>query len=157
MSCGTCSEETKRKAAAASGSPVATGAATTRLSGSTELAEVSPKSGGPGTNRARAGGEIGVNGEHYEGGQFLPSTTLPKQAPTSRKAGTGKREIAPYVWEVAPEGKQSIYSRFSHLWKIADGKAAVIDNAQALAYYKRSAEEVQAAADQWNAGERWMP
>jgi hypothetical protein len=146
MSCGTCSEETKRKAAAASGSPVATGAATTRLS--------SPKSG---TNRAKAGGEIGVNGERYEGGQFLPSTTLPKQAPTSRKAGTGKREIAPYVWEVAPEGKQSIYSRFSHLWQITDGKAAVIDNAQALAYYKRSAEEVQAAADQWNAGERWMP
>ena len=138
MSCGTCSEETKRKAASASGSPVATGAAT-------------------GTNRAKAGGEIGVNGERYEGGQFLPSTTLPKQAPTSRKAGTGKREIAPYVWEVAPEGMQSIYSRFSHLWQITDGKAAVIDNAQALAYYKRSAEEVQAAADQWNAGERWMP
>ena len=137
---------------------------TARLSGSaeltveaspkSELAEVSPKSG---TNRAKAGGEIGVNGERYEGGQFLPSTTLPKQAPTSRKAGTGKREIAPYVWEVAPEGMQSIYSRFSHLWQITDGKAAVIDNAQALAYYKRSAEEVQAAADQWNAGERWMP
>jgi hypothetical protein len=108
-----------------------------------------------------------MNGEHYDGGQFLPSTTLSKQTPTSRlpvrvrtqtgKAGTGKREIAPYVWEVAPEGMQSIYSRFSHLWKITDGKVAVIDNAQALAYYKCSAEEVQAAADKWNAGERWMP
>ena len=141
MSCGTCSEKTTAGAASAIGAcppGMATGGAT-------------------GTNRAKAGGEIGVNGERYEGGQFLPSTTLPKQAPTSRKAGTGKREIAPYVWEVAPEGMQSIYSRFSHLWQITDGKAAVIDNAQALAYYKRSAEEVQAAADQWNAGERWMP
>ena len=149
MSCGTCSEKTKAGAASAIGAPVTTGATTSR----------------PGTNRAKAGGEIGMNGEHYEGGQFLPSTTLPNQAPASRKAGTGKREIAPYVWQVAPDGMQSIYSQFQHLWKITDGKAAVIDNAQALAYYtplgcpgdKCSAEEVQAAADKWNAGERWMP
>jgi len=110
MSCGTCSEKTKAGAASAIGSPAATGGATGR----------------PGTNRARAGGEIGVNGEHYEGGQFLPSTTLPKQAPAaSRKAGTGKREIAPYVWEAAPDGMRAIYSQFQHLWKITDGKAAV--------------------------------
>ena len=60
MSCGTCAKNTAQGAASAIGAPAATGAATTRLSGSTELAEVSPKSGRPGTNHARADGEIGI-------------------------------------------------------------------------------------------------
>ena len=69
MSCGTCAKNTAQGAASAIGAPAATGAATTRrldrarrsLSGSAELTvEASPKSGRPGTNHARADGEIGI-------------------------------------------------------------------------------------------------
>ena len=36
------------------------------------------------TSRAKSGGEIGQNGEFYDGGQFLPSTDLPKGAKAKR-------------------------------------------------------------------------
>lgn len=37
-------------------------------------------------DRAKAGGEIGMNGEFYEGGQFIAGTTMPKGAPSARRA-----------------------------------------------------------------------
>ena len=66
--------------------------------------------------QAKAGGEIGVNGEFYEGGQFLPSsenTIKGAQKPTISK---GKKfEVAPYVWEPAPaDDMLSIYDRITH-------------------------------------------
>ena len=60
--------------------------------------------------RAQKGGQTGVNGEWYEGGKFLPSTKRGKKKPTR---GTGKQEIAPYQYEVAPDGYGSIYKRIS--------------------------------------------
>lgn len=55
-------------------------------------------------NKAKAGGEIGVNGYFYKGGQFLPST---QAEPGRFKVGkkwltTGREMIAPGVWEVQP-------------------------------------------------------
>lgn len=55
--------------------------------------------------RAQTGGETGVNGEFYRGGQFLPSSpTMEKGAfkQSKRRKGTGKQEIEPYVWEIPP-------------------------------------------------------
>ena len=40
------------------------------------------------TSRAKSGGEIGQNGEFYDGGQFLPSTELPKGAKPQRPVMT---------------------------------------------------------------------
>lgn len=51
--------------------------------------------------QAKAGGEIGANGEAYKGGQFIaehPDTEKGRKRPTSR----GKKQIAPYVWELPP-------------------------------------------------------
>lgn len=54
------------------------------------------------TNRAKAGGQQGVNGEWYEGGKFLPSKAdRAKQAPPALSRGR-KAEIEPYVWEERP-------------------------------------------------------
>jgi len=56
-------------------------------------------------DQAKAGGEIGMNGEFYQGGQFMPNskTTIKGATGTSeRRKGTGKQEIEPYVWEVPP-------------------------------------------------------
>jgi len=68
--------------------------------------------------RASAGGQIGLNGEFYKGGQFLPSskdTVKGAQKPTVKK-GT-KKEVAPYVWRPAPaDDMLSIYDRIrSHV------------------------------------------
>ena len=53
------------------------------------------------SGRAAKGGEIGINGEHYEGGQFLPNSRTRAKG-SNRPRTTGKRQIAPYVWEIAP-------------------------------------------------------
>jgi hypothetical protein len=66
--------------------------------------------------RAKAGGEQGVNGEWYDGGQFLPSSenTVKGVIKITVRKGT-KREITPYVWEAAPaDDMLSIYDRINH-------------------------------------------
>jgi hypothetical protein len=110
------------------------------------------------SNRAKAGGEIGINGEHYDGGQFLPNTTLGKMTPRSRSHAPRKCEIAPYTWEIAPEGMASIYSLFAGIFgKIINGQMIVSCNDTTLVYYHRTREQVQSMADRYNNGERWTP
>jgi hypothetical protein len=49
--------------------------------------------------KAPKGGTIGVNGEFYEGGKFLPNTQRPRQdCSRKRKQWSGKVELEPYVW-----------------------------------------------------------
>lgn len=60
--------------------------------------------------RAKRGGQIGINGHRYEGGQFLPSSKdrLPGSTPAAK--ATGKQEIAPFKWETPPApGLRSLY------------------------------------------------
>ena len=105
--------------------------------------------------RAAKGGEVGTNGDFYEGGKFLPSTEKPKGKP--RKRGSGKQEIAPYVWEVAPEGKSSIYRRLAgNFARFINGKMVVCVNPTTLAYFGTTEYEIASLVDRWNAGERWM-
>lgn len=66
--------------------------------------------------QAKAGGELGINGEWYEGGQFLPNyeTTIKGAVKVTILKGT-KKEVAPYVWEAAPADDMiSIYDRITH-------------------------------------------
>jgi hypothetical protein len=48
---------------------------------------------------APRGGCIGVNGEFYEGGKFLPSNP-DRPRGMSTNYGTKKCEIEPYVWDI---------------------------------------------------------
>ena len=107
--------------------------------------------------RAKVGGETGMNGEHYEGGQFLPNTELPKMPKSQRKIRTGKVEIAPYVWEVAPDGKRSIYEKYSGIWMWdVRGVSFKVNDGLNVEYYGLQAQEKAAeAAKRWNGGERW--
>ncbi len=107
--------------------------------------------------RAKAGGEIGMNGERYEGGQFLPSTTLPKMTVQQKRKGSGKQEIAPYVWEVAPaENQRSLYKMIETLTTLNNGRLEAIDNPKAYNYFGETKEAIQKLANKWNAGERWV-
>ncbi len=72
-----------------------------------------PQTASTNYNRAPAGGIIGMNGEFYPGGTFLPNTTMPKLTPEQRKTNkflSAKQEIAPFTWELPPsENVVSIY------------------------------------------------
>lgn len=71
--------------------------------------------------QAKAGGEIGKNGEFYKGGQFLPSSENTIKGAQKTQPPTGKQLIAPYVWEVAPEdGLLAIYARIEHSSRITN-------------------------------------
>ena len=109
--------------------------------------------------RAKRGGEVGRNGEFYQGGEFLPSTELASQPKGARKPfKPGKRQIAPYVWEFQPyEGAQSIYTLFAGVFgKVTNGVMVVSCSDQTVAYFKTTLAEVEAMAARWNNGERWI-
>ena len=105
--------------------------------------------------RAKVGGEVGVNGDFYEGGKFLPSTEKPKGKP--HKRGTGKQEIEPYKWEIAPEGKRSLYRQLAGIHcKLIDGKMVLATNDQILNYTGQTIEQVKNMVELYNAGQRWI-
>jgi len=60
-------------------------------------------------NRAKAGGETGMNGLQYEGGQFLPTTELSKIAKAEKKIDwQGRRARAKAQVEAETERIRSI-------------------------------------------------
>lgn len=124
--------------------------------------------------RAKAGGQMGINGEFYEGGQFLPSSKdTVKGAQAKIKAGH-KSPIAPFVWIASPAPDMlSIYARIEN---------NVTDNRRDCEYVKgvgfiglqvKPAEKmldgngkpqrqewvdfITALCQKFNAGERWFP
>jgi hypothetical protein len=106
--------------------------------------------------RAKQGGEIGKNGEHYAGGTFLPSTTLTKMGRTVAK-GSGKVQIQPYMW-VASEGRKSLFEAFTGVFGTVsrEGVATMTARPETLAYYRTSRDEAQEMIDRYNNGERWL-
>jgi len=112
--------------------------------------------------RSPKGGTIGMNGERYEGGQFLPSTTLPKMTPAQQKAATRKQEIAPYTWEVAPSPElRSIYRLIAGTY--AKWKEFGVSFEPFLPFIERCEEQYPDfnratyinLIERWNNGERW--
>lgn len=65
------------------------------------------------SGRAKPGGEYGLNGEFYQGGQFMPASARTKKGEykfeLSDKPGLGRELIAPGEFAVPPPGKRSIY------------------------------------------------
>ena len=115
------------------------------------------------TKRAAKGGEVGANGEWYEGGKFINTTPENKKREGSKPRGTGKQEIAPYVWEVAAEGQISLYRQFAGSFgKVVNGTAILTDGGNGdrlpaiLNYVGKTVVQAQLIIDRWNAGERWM-
>lgn len=106
------------------------------------------------TNRAKAGGEVGKNGEFYSGGTFLPTTTLPKMAAAAR-AKTRRVEIEPGVW-VESDGRKPLYPLVRGTVGRLTTAGAVPNNAAAIAYLGYTPDQARAICDRWNAGERWV-
>jgi hypothetical protein len=126
---------------------------------------------------AQKGGEYGVNGEFYQGGQFLPESedTIKGAQKIEIRKGT-RKQISPYMWDTAPaDNMESIYDRIVHF---------TIDNRRECQYIKGQgfvglrlepfAPEqmtncygqymgdnwynfISRLADRFNQGERWFP
>lgn len=108
-----------------------------------------------GQARARAGGEVGANGEWYEGGKFIATRDNAKRAAQARRAMGRKWEIEPFVWSTppAPEARAIFgalaffkYDRaakqFGEMVGTPDAPAETIAHWHAL-------------RDAYNAGARW--
>ncbi len=110
------------------------------------------------TKRAAAGGEFGANGEWYEGGKFINTVAQNSKRNGSTKRGQGKQEIAPYVWEVAPEaGMISLYRQFAGVFGIViDGVAVVRCSQHTMNYYGKTIDQINDMITRWNAGQRWF-
>lgn len=105
---------------------------------------------------ATKGGQIGQNGEFYQGGQFLPNTELPKRGGKKNPLATKKQQIAPYVWAVAPNGEMSIFSTIQAFVKIQNDTMTITASAETLNYFKADRADLQAKVDRWNNGDRWL-
>lgn len=65
-------------------------------------------------SRAKAGGELGANGEWYEGGKFIATTDHAKKLGSQKKKATGKQQVEQGIWELAPmEGLRAIYPQLA--------------------------------------------
>lgn len=110
--------------------------------------------------RAKQGGEYGANGEFYKGGQFLNTVAEnpKKEGSKPKRKKTGKREVAPYTWEVQPTPEaRSIYTMLAGVYGRVEGGQMVLNiNPQTLSYYGDEQAEIEALANRWNNGERWI-
>ena len=103
--------------------------------------------------RAKAGGQIGINGEFFEGGQFLPSATLPKREREKiERAATGReqfeRGFGADNWQVPPVGKAPILRHFSTFMN-----QRFMDH---MGFNEAELEQFAALKKMWEAGERWF-
>ena len=110
------------------------------------------------SKRARKGGEIGINGETYAGGTFLPSTRLPKQGKAARlPPAVGRCLVEPGVFAISPTGTPAIFSSIAQISTAnADGTRSPFPATHPFFAYSGNFEETAALCDRFNAGERWL-
>ena len=118
--------------------------------------------------RAKKGGEQGMNGEFYHGGQFLPNTMASKgtwkRSNNNNINKVKKEEIEPFKWEVQPsEGMRSIF-KLMQGWIIKkDNKFIVNENLNFNCFGLNTGEEIEEHVKNINnlielfeGGQRWI-
>lgn len=115
-----------------------------------------------GGKQARKGGEVGVNGHSYKGGQFLPERPDSDQPQKERRKPTGRVEVLPYIWDTPPDPSVSpVYLRIQHFVKVArSGHVTLWDGDQAEKVrneFNMPLPTLQRAIAAVNAGHRWIP
>lgn len=107
-------------------------------------------------SRAKKGGELGANGEWYEGGKFIATTEHPKRF-GSRKPALRKQEIEPYKWEVGGEGQVAIFPQLAgvELFDRRSGKFSLNPGLRMEYLTESGLARRQSLIARYNAGERW--
>lgn len=107
-------------------------------------------------SRARAGGQIGANGEFYEGGKFIATTDHPKNQ-VRQKKGTGREQIELGRWEPCPEGHRPLFGQLAGLELIDRGQQRFTFNPDLRGMYAEPdvIEQRKRMIEAFNAGKRW--
>ena len=114
-----------------------------------------------GTKRAAKGGEVGANGEFYEGGKFI--NTIPenrKKEGGRRPAKARKVQVGPYRWESNEGTRVAIFGMVGAQAQYVNRYAAdlkIEPSPAGVAYYGADYHGHQGAdlCARWNAGELW--
>lgn len=114
------------------------------------------------TKRAAKGGELGANGEWYEGGKFIATTDREKKLGSTPKAAKSRKvQIEPYVWVV--DTRRPLFSfvgvgaEYDRQTKTMRPYMPAFENfGGGVMYNGTTIEEIQAICDRFNAGERWQ-
>lgn len=108
--------------------------------------------------QAKKGGEIGVNGEHYKGGQYMPgsaSTVKGEHCSTSRKTGKRRRVlIEPGILVEVNQGEKAIFARIREFVAIENGVMRQTASAHTVAHYGLETS-LPDLIHRYNAGERF--
>jgi hypothetical protein len=115
-------------------------------------------------NQAPKGGCVGVNGDQYEGGQFLPNsehTIKGSKKSIARKRAPRKVEIEPYNWVLAPVDQFAIFPRlagrhyFNHDTNTFTENTRLNWNSLGMGG-PAAREESIILIDRYNRGDRWV-
>ena len=110
-------------------------------------------------SRAKVGGEFGANGAWYEGGKFI--NTVPeneKRQKAKRHKPCGKREVAPYTWEIQPyEGAIAIFPQLSgiEIFNRSSGKFSLNPDLREDFATPEGVSNRMAKIEAYNSGTRW--
>lgn len=112
-------------------------------------------------SRARKGGELGANGEWYEGGKFIATTDHAKKLGSNNHKATKKQQFESGQWAVPAEGKKALYPLLAGVEMIVwvDGKIAEFKFNDSLHGNYTNAEQIyerKAWIDLYNSGVRWI-
>lgn len=104
--------------------------------------------------RAQVGGQVGANGEWYEGGKFIATVDNPKGKSKGAKPSR-KQQYEPYKWDVAPEqGQRAIFDVMSGFAILNRSTMQCTRHAHANSgYWGYTSDELIA---KWNSGIRWV-
>jgi hypothetical protein len=135
----------------------------------------SPAPAADGKSRAAAGGQEGINGYFYKGGQFLPSTMAEpgKWKVDGKWVNSGREQVGPNDWSHQPTPfSRAIYSFIGAWTEPKDGKLSlrqgIRDNVGnpvtpqteirpgVKGVLGKEALTLQEFIDAWNAGQRWF-
>ena len=115
--------------------------------------------------QAKRGGEKGINGEFYKGGQFMANSELTVKGAQNGASGSQKArkvQSARGVWEIAPDGMLPLYRYMgAHVWVNPETQRAepfTRFNPVGMGWkmtYAEAMRDAQRIADLWNSGERW--
>jgi hypothetical protein len=109
--------------------------------------------------RAEQGGEIGINGDTYKGGQFLPSSpdtikgAMGKADKKAKAYMSRKQEVAAYKWETPPTADSiAIYPTLGgiELFNRDTGTFSLNEN-----FTGGNIEKRMVNIEAWNSGQMW--
>ncbi|EHK7650645.1 hypothetical protein IAH82_004578 [Escherichia coli] len=107
--------------------------------------------------KAKKGGQTGINGQQYKGGQFLPASkhTVKGQL-RARKGSTRPRSVLtePGKVEQLPPGQKAIFGTISAFVQVENGTMSITASDHSLSAYGYTRDSMQALVDQYNNGVR---